>query len=171
MANKVFGTMPDGKEIELIVLKNANGTEVQAIGYGARLVKVLTKDKDGNLGDVILGYNDLESYFGMDFQGAVVGRFANRISNGSFEIDGVKYTLTHGHRYNETNLPENCGDVLLHGHTHVPACEEIADTGIMYMNPGSVSIPKEDSEHGYMIINEDTIVWKNLQGKSIRNIR
>lgn len=93
MANKVFGTMPDGKEIELIVLKNANGTEVQAIGYGARLVKVLTKDKNGNLGDVILGYNDLESYFGMDFQGAVVGRFANRISNSSFEIDGVKYLV------------------------------------------------------------------------------
>lgn len=96
MLNTVFGKMPDGKEIKLITLKNENGTEVQTIGFGARLVKILTKDKDGKLGNVILGYDSLEEYFGIDFQGAAVGRFANRISNSTFEIDGVKYEVGKG---------------------------------------------------------------------------
>lgn len=93
MGKTIFGTMPDGTEIELITLKNKNGMTVEAIPLGARLVRVLAKDKNGSFGDVILGYNNLEQYIGMDFQGAVVGRFANRISNGTFVIDGVRYDL------------------------------------------------------------------------------
>jgi putative phosphoesterase len=74
--------------------------------------------------------------------------------------------VTHGHVYNKSNLPPmKAGDILLHGHTHVPVCEEIEDTGIMYMNPGSVSIPKENSDHGYMVITDERIEWKNLQGE------
>jgi putative phosphoesterase len=74
--------------------------------------------------------------------------------------------VTHGHVYNKGNLPPmKKGDILLHGHTHVPVCEEIEGTGIMYMNPGSVSIPKEDSSHGYMIIMDERIEWKNIQGE------
>ncbi len=71
---------------------------------------------------------------------------------------------THGHVYNNKNLPPlHKGDILLHGHTHVPACEEY--DGYMYLNPGSVSIPKENSPHSYMIFDEEGFVWKNLDGE------
>lgn len=69
---------------------------------------------------------------------------------------------THGHVFNLSNLPPLCeGDVLLHGHTHVPAFEQ-AD-GITYINPGSVSIPKESSLHSYIILEDDTVTFKDLE--------
>ena len=71
---------------------------------------------------------------------------------------------THGHKYNENNLPPlHKGDVLLCGHTHVPRCIEYSD--FVYMNPGSVSIPKEESWNGYMIYENGNFTWKDLQGQ------
>lgn len=68
---------------------------------------------------------------------------------------------THGHIYNEGNLPPlGEGDILLHGHTHVPA--NIEHEYYTYMNPGSISIPKENSEHSYMILEHDQFTWKSL---------
>lgn len=67
------------------------------------------------------------------------------------EIDGIKYTLTHGHHYNEDNLPENTGDILLHGHTHVKMMIEKGSVKIA--NPGSIALPK-DSSKSYMIIED-----------------
>lgn len=70
---------------------------------------------------------------------------------------------THGHRFNEENLPPlHEGDILLHGHTHVPARVEHA--GYTYLNPGSVSIPKEGSWHGYMTFDGCEFLWKDLAG-------
>lgn len=70
---------------------------------------------------------------------------------------------THGHLYNEQNLPPlQQGDILLHGHTHIPCYTEHDD--YTYMNPGSVSLPKEDSWHGYMILEKEIFVWKDLEG-------
>ena len=63
---------------------------------------------------------------------------------------------------------EKDGDILLNGHTHIPACEEILDMNggtYQYLNPGSVSIPKEGSEHSYMIYENGTFAWKNLTGE------
>ena len=69
----------------------------------------------------------------------------------------------HGHNFNEKNLPSiKKGDVLLHGHTHVPKCVEYEN--YVYMNPGSVSIPKEDSWHGYMVLEGSVFTWKDLDG-------
>ena len=70
---------------------------------------------------------------------------------------------THGHHYNlETPPLLQPGDVLLHGHTHVPAKDD--RLGFWYLNPGSVSIPKEGSAHSYMTMEEGTFVWKDLEG-------
>ncbi len=70
---------------------------------------------------------------------------------------------THGHRYHTGSLPPlHRGDILLHGHTHVPACEETE--GILYLNPGSVSIPKNNSWHGYMTLENGLFLWKDLDG-------
>ena len=72
--------------------------------------------------------------------------------------------VTHGHVFNNNNLPPiKPGDILLHGHTHVPVCEEYATHN--YMNPGSVSIPKENSPHGYMTFDGEKFEWKNLEGE------
>lgn len=71
--------------------------------------------------------------------------------------------LTHGHVFNEKNLPMlKKGDILLHGHTHVPVCREHED--YIYMNPGSVSIPKEGSVHSYLLYEDGRFTWKDLDG-------
>ena len=81
--------------------------------------------------------------------------------------DSLIYAV-HGHNYNEKNLPPlHKGDILLNGHTHVPKCVEHDD--YVYMNPGSVSIPKEDSHHGYMIFEDNVFIWKDLDGE-VKNI-
>lgn len=75
--------------------------------------------------------------------------------------------ITHGHHHNtETPPPLARGDVLLHGHTHVPACLH-QPGGWWYLNPGSVSIPKEDSPHGYMTLEGGTFYWKRLADGSV----
>ena len=74
---------------------------------------------------------------------------------------------THGHVYNRDVLPPiKSGDILLYGHTHVPVCEE--RKGILCMNPGSVSIPKENSPHGYMTYENGVFLWKTLEGVKYR---
>ena len=75
----------------------------------------------------------------------------------------VTIYASHGHIYNEQNLPPlQNGSILLNGHTHVPKCNEYEE--YVYMNPGSVSIPKENSWHGYMILEDGCFVWKDLNG-------
>ena len=74
---------------------------------------------------------------------------------------------THGHIYHVKNLPPLApGDVLLHGHTHVPDWTEFGQ-GNLYLNPGSVSIPKEDSPHSYMTLEENTMQWKELESSAV----
>ena len=77
---------------------------------------------------------------------------------------------THGHVYNMTSLPPlQKGDVLLHGHTHIPAWNEFGEDNL-YLNPGSVSIPKEGSAHSYMILEDDFVTWKDLNGEEYHRI-
>ena len=73
---------------------------------------------------------------------------------------------THGHNFNENNLPPiSKGDILLNGHPHVSKCVEHSD--FIYMNPGSVSIPKEDTPHSFMTLKEGKFLWKNLETMEI----
>ena len=81
---------------------------------------------------------------------------------GFLELSGRAVYLTHGHVINKAHpLPFSKGDILLHGHTHVPACEDCGD--FMYLNPGSVSIPKENSPHSYMVFESGVFSWKNIE--------
>ena len=77
--------------------------------------------------------------------------------------DGITLLAAHGHK--ETPKLSK-GSILLNGHTHVPAFEE--KDGYIRINPGSVSIPKENSEHGYIIFEDRTFIWKNLDGEIYR---
>lgn len=71
---------------------------------------------------------------------------------------------THGHRFDKDNLPPlSPRDILLHGHTHVPAWEKCGNDNL-YLNPGSVSIPKDGSERGYMLLSGHELQWRTLSG-------
>lgn len=87
-----------------------------------------------------------------------------------FYVAGRMIFATHGHIYNETSLPKlKEGDILLHGHTHVPVCKELCGGKYIYMNPGSVSIPKENSKNGYMILDDKMAQWKAIDGEILWN--
>lgn len=78
--------------------------------------------------------------------------------------------ITHGHVFNERNLPPmKDGDILLHGHTHIPACKEIGP--FIYMNPGSVSIPKPEQLHSYMTLEAGLFIWKDLDGQEFNRFQ
>ncbi|MBC8471219.1 MAG: galactose mutarotase [Planctomycetes bacterium] len=92
---KLFGQMPDGREVTLYELTNAKGLRAGIINYGAILVSLDVPDRDGKSADVALGFDDMDSYINRNpLFGAVVGRFANRIENASFTLDGTEYKLT-----------------------------------------------------------------------------
>ena len=78
--------------------------------------------------------------------------------------------MSHGHNFNESNLPPlHKGDILLNGHTHVPKCTE--HENFVYMNPGSTSIPKENSPHGYMTYENGLFLWKDFSGEIYKEYR
>ena len=78
-------------------------------------------------------------------------------------VDNFVMYITHGHTYNiENPLPINEHNIMIYGHTHVPLYEE--NSKGVFVNPGSVSIPKEGSEHSYMIYEDGVFTWKDLDG-------
>ena len=91
---KPFGKTPEGKDVDLYVLTNAKGMVAKVMTYGAILTELDVPDRDGKVGDVVLGFDDLKGYLGgHPFFGATVGRVANRIAKGKFTLDGKEYTL------------------------------------------------------------------------------
>ena len=77
---------------------------------------------------------------------------------------------THGHVHNLKNLPPLApGDILLHGHTHIPAWTEFGEENL-YLNPGSLSIPKDGSAHSYMTLEGKTFCWKTLGGETYHEL-
>ncbi len=102
---EIFGTMPDGREVYAYTLVNCFGASVKIITLGATLVSIKVPDDNGVMADVICGYDDVESYLkNSGYQGAIIGRFGNRIKDSKFTLDGKEYKL-----YN------NEGDNHLHG--------------------------------------------------------
>src|SRR5258708_17127290 len=105
VAREVFGHLPDGTAIEMVRLRGDSGFEVRLITYGAALQSIFVPDRARRLADVVLGRDDLAGYLAVRrFLGATVGRYANRIANGSFELDGSPF-----------QLPTHDGANALHG--------------------------------------------------------
>ena len=103
---QLFGEA-DGKPVHLYTLVNQNGLKAGITNYGAIVVSLKTPDKNGNMADVVLGYETLEEYIkDTSYFGAIVGRYGNRIANGKFTLDGKEYTLV-----------QNNGENHLHGGT------------------------------------------------------
>jgi len=104
-----WGTTPDGQSVELYTLRNAKGMEVSITTFGASIVTISVPDRAGTFDDVVLGFDNLKGYTNAPqnpFFGATIGRYANRIAGGRFELNGMTYTL-----------PKNNGPNTLHGGT------------------------------------------------------
>ena len=89
-----FGQLTDGTAIDRYRLTNANGMEVEFITYGGTVTAIRTPDRDGKLANVVLGFARLEDYEAKNpYFGSIVGRYANRIANARFDLEGVTYQL------------------------------------------------------------------------------
>lgn len=97
--------MPNGQEVHLYTLTNANGMQVGIINYGGRIVSIHVPDRHGKMADVVLGFDNLQDYMKYNtYFGALIGRYANRIGGAKFSLDGKEY-----------HLPVNNGPNSLHG--------------------------------------------------------
>lgn len=106
LSRRPFGQTPSGEAVEAFTLTNAKGVSATVITYGATLQSLIAPDKAGKKADIVLGFNDAAAYVkNASYFGASVGRFANRIGKGRFELDGKTYQL-------ELN---NNGVAALHG--------------------------------------------------------
>ena len=91
---KPFGKTRDGRAVTLHTLSGAGGVSMDVLDWGGRVVRLLAPDRDGNLADITTGFNDVQGYEAHDrFFGSLVGRYANRIANGRFTLDGKAYAL------------------------------------------------------------------------------
>ena len=105
LVRQVFGQLPDGAPCEMVTLLGDDGFEVRVITYGAAIQSLFVPDRDRALADVVLGRDDLAGYVAQRrFLGATIGRYANRIADGRFELDGRRFAL-----------PANDGANSLHG--------------------------------------------------------
>lgn len=101
----VFGALEDGRKVGLFTLANDNGMTVKIIDFGGIIVSIEVPDREGRMADVILGYDDIADYQqNPPYFGALIGRYANRIEDGEFELNGTVYRLL-----------KNDGDNHLHG--------------------------------------------------------
>jgi aldose 1-epimerase len=136
-----FGKTPEGQQIHLYTLTNVHGNVVQLTNYGAIVTKVEVPDRQGKRANVMLAFPNLEGYLQRHpYFGATVGRYANRIAGGKFQIDGKTYTLV-----------TNNGPNHLHGGTVgfdklVWDAEEIRGDGLLGIR---FSVTSPDGDEGY----------------------
>jgi aldose 1-epimerase len=94
ISSESFGRTPDGTPVLLFTLRNSHGAEVKIMNYGGIVESLKAPDKHGKMGDVVLGYDNLDAYIKESpYFGALVGRYGNRIAKAKFTLDGKEYTL------------------------------------------------------------------------------
>ena len=89
-----FGSLPDGREVEIYTLRNRSGMEARIMTYGGVVTSLRTADRRGEIADVVLGYDSLDGYLkNSPYFGALIGRYGNRIADGRFSLEGKEYSL------------------------------------------------------------------------------
>lgn len=117
-----FGTAPDGQQVQLYTLRNASGMTVKITNYGAIVTSITTPDRDGNMGEVVLGFDNVDGYVPNEPHfGGIVGRYANRIAKGKFTLDGKEYTLATNDSPNHLHGGEQGFDRVVWTVEEVPA--------------------------------------------------
>ena len=102
---KYYGTTSQGEKVTLYTLTNSNGISLEIINYGGIITKLFFPDNKGILGNIVLGYDNLKYYEdNQPFFGAIIGRYANRIKDGSFKIENK-----------QIHVDKNIGENHLHG--------------------------------------------------------
>ena len=154
LAKEEFGTLPDGRDVDIYTLAGTSGVTARIMNYGGRIVSLRTPDRDGALAEIGMGFENLSGY--VDYRhycGALVGRVGNRTRDGRFTLDGVQY-----------QLPVNEKGVHLHGGKFGfsfklwDAREENGRLRLDYFSP--------DGEEGYPG-NLKTTVWYGLDGSDL----
>jgi len=94
ISHRPFGKTPDGTPVDLYTFRNANGVEVKICNYGGTVISFTAPDRNGNLADIVLGYDNLDDYIkNSPYFGCLVGRYGNRIAKGKFKLGDKEYTL------------------------------------------------------------------------------
>jgi aldose 1-epimerase len=89
-----FDRTPDGQVVDLVTLRNSHGIELRLMTYGGTILSLRTPDRDGQIDDIVLGFDTLAPYIDKSpYFGAIIGRYGNRIAKGRFTLDGTSYTL------------------------------------------------------------------------------
>lgn len=154
---KSFGQTENGTETFLYTLTNANGLKADITNYGGTVVRLIVPDRDGNMNDVVLGYNTLAEYLlETPYFGSIIGRVGNRIANGRFELNGKTYDLV------TNNFP---ADMPCHLHGGTVGYDKVvweAEPFIEDNTPGlKLHYLSRDGEEGYPG-NLDVTVWYRL---------
>ncbi|MBE8713302.1 aldose epimerase family protein [Sphingobacterium hungaricum] len=136
---KNFESTHQGKNTHLFILKNSRGMHVAFTDYGARIVSILVPDKNGDLRDVVLGFNSIQEYYDAKeaYHGATIGRFANRIANGKFKLGDQEFTLA-----------TNNGPNALHGGP-TGFHNQVWNRRVNFENKVDFIYTSEDAEEGY----------------------
>ncbi len=151
VTSEKFGTLPDGREVERFTLTNANGLQMKVITYGGIITSLTTPDRDGNQGDIILGFDTLEGYLQeVPYFGALIGRYGNRIANGKFTLDGKEYSLAKNDGPNHLHGGDKGFDKVLW-----TASEEKTDNGVAL----KLQYRSKDMEEGYPGNLDVTVVY------------
>lgn len=136
-----FDKMPTGEDVYAYTLTNSNGASVKILTLGGRINQINIPDKNGNFADVVCGFDNVKSYLvDSAYQGALIGRFGNRIKDGKFTLDGVEYALYKNNGNNHLHGGELGFDKKLWN----AISWQIG--GTMYLQ---LSIVSEDGEEGY----------------------
>ena len=139
---EAFGQTPDGRQVVLYTLINSNGLKAKITNYGAILVSLEVPDRNGNLADIALGYDNLSDYIERGaFFGATVGRYANRIGGAKFVLDGTEYNLIKNNGQNHIHGGRKGFDKVVWKPEDVRAESQQALVKMSYIS--------EDGEEGY----------------------
>jgi aldose 1-epimerase len=139
---ELFGQTPEGEEVSLYTLTNAKGLRARITNYGAILVSLAVPDRHGKLDDITLGFDNLDGYLGPHpYFGATVGRYANRIGNARFVLDGVEYKLAANNGPNHLHGGIKGFSKVLWKTVEATAAEARAWVKLTYLSP--------DGEEGY----------------------
>lgn len=94
LASKIFGKLPDGRDVEIFTLRNKHGARAKVTNYGATLTELYAQNDKGEFANIVIGFDNLQDYLDCKcYYGATVGRYANRIANGKFVLAGTEYKL------------------------------------------------------------------------------
>ncbi|AYY15532.1 galactose mutarotase [Actinobacteria bacterium YIM 96077] len=157
----VFGTLEDGTEVEIYTLTNSLGMEVTVLTYGGILQSINVPDRWGNLDNVTLGFDNLDDYVENNdpYFGAITGRYANRIADGTFTLDGVEYELAVNDPPNHLHGGEVGFDKRIWEPTDTFEERDRAGIALSYTSPhGEEGYPGElDTTVTYTLTNQNEI--------------